>query len=544
MGLRFRQRIKVFPGVHLNVSLGGMSVSMGGPGATVNVGKGMRVRGTVGLPGTGLSYQGTLHPGAASSVLSPRNPSMPNEALEHPVWSDGDLDVPDPTEAEPQAFTGAPWTPPELMPVQNLIIEACQERQQLDEELVQLQQSVESAQAHLAQVDTWFGRWFFKQRIRSAQQTLQQAESAYEHVQALERKQGIPISWSVDEGLQRCFAQFNKDIQSMLNHAQGWHLLGITNKIGDNRAWLSSPMMSRARCTVGFGRPAFFAASTDPFLQSAACVTCDDGLALYFYPSFILVQRKDVFGLLPPEDLSISVDTLRVAEHDPAYAAVPADEYTWHYVNKNGTPDMRYTANPQVPLLDYHRLTLSAPQGLHETILLTDNAYAFASWMGVREWYESAHKYQALQEIPITPVQWSIRHEPDAIYFVAQQDGKELLGFGFTRHADQFWICLNTEPLGVGLNTECTFYFWLDGQRLELLNLPGITQRIGVDDAAFRVMPSTDGQDRAYMQQCLSNAKELVVLVENQQTPMVHLRFVVGNSSPYWQALQNLAVVA
>ncbi len=46
MGLRFRQRIKVFPGVHLNVSLGGMSVSLGTPGATINVGKGMRVRGT------------------------------------------------------------------------------------------------------------------------------------------------------------------------------------------------------------------------------------------------------------------------------------------------------------------------------------------------------------------------------------------------------------------------------------------------------------------------------------------------------------------
>lgn len=68
MGLRFRQRIKVFPGIHLNVSLGGLSVSMGGPGATVNVGKGMRVRGTVGLPGTGLSYQATLRPGTASSV--------------------------------------------------------------------------------------------------------------------------------------------------------------------------------------------------------------------------------------------------------------------------------------------------------------------------------------------------------------------------------------------------------------------------------------------------------------------------------------------
>lgn len=64
MGLRFRQRIKLSPGIHLNVALRGMGVSIGGPGATVSVDKSMRVLGTVGLPGTGLSYQATMHPGS------------------------------------------------------------------------------------------------------------------------------------------------------------------------------------------------------------------------------------------------------------------------------------------------------------------------------------------------------------------------------------------------------------------------------------------------------------------------------------------------
>lgn len=59
MPLRFRRRIKLLPGVHLNVSRSGISTSVGMRGASVTFGK----RGTytnVGLPGTGISWRGRL----------------------------------------------------------------------------------------------------------------------------------------------------------------------------------------------------------------------------------------------------------------------------------------------------------------------------------------------------------------------------------------------------------------------------------------------------------------------------------------------------
>lgn len=54
MALRFRRTISIIPGVRLNVSKTGVSVSAGVPGATVNVGKDGVTR-TIGIPGTGLS---------------------------------------------------------------------------------------------------------------------------------------------------------------------------------------------------------------------------------------------------------------------------------------------------------------------------------------------------------------------------------------------------------------------------------------------------------------------------------------------------------
>jgi hypothetical protein len=55
VGLRLFRRIKIAPGITLNVSKSGLSTSLGPRGAKVTIGRG-RVRKTVGLPGTGLFY--------------------------------------------------------------------------------------------------------------------------------------------------------------------------------------------------------------------------------------------------------------------------------------------------------------------------------------------------------------------------------------------------------------------------------------------------------------------------------------------------------
>jgi hypothetical protein len=57
MGLRFQKRIKIFPGVYINLSKSGVSASVGGKGATLNVGSTGRRIVTLGIPGTGLSYR-------------------------------------------------------------------------------------------------------------------------------------------------------------------------------------------------------------------------------------------------------------------------------------------------------------------------------------------------------------------------------------------------------------------------------------------------------------------------------------------------------
>jgi hypothetical protein len=55
MGFRFRKSIKIAPGIRLNISKRGQSLSIGGRGGTTNISK-RGIRQAFGIPGTGLSY--------------------------------------------------------------------------------------------------------------------------------------------------------------------------------------------------------------------------------------------------------------------------------------------------------------------------------------------------------------------------------------------------------------------------------------------------------------------------------------------------------
>ena len=55
MGLRFRKSVKILPGVKLNFSKSGTSVTVGKRGMSANFSS-RGIRNTVGIPGTGLSY--------------------------------------------------------------------------------------------------------------------------------------------------------------------------------------------------------------------------------------------------------------------------------------------------------------------------------------------------------------------------------------------------------------------------------------------------------------------------------------------------------
>lgn len=83
MSFRFQKRIKILPGLRLNVSKTGISWTVGRRGAGVTARDG-KLTGNVGLPGTGLSYRKRLDlPDSDPTIQDPQTPHQSSGA---PSW--------------------------------------------------------------------------------------------------------------------------------------------------------------------------------------------------------------------------------------------------------------------------------------------------------------------------------------------------------------------------------------------------------------------------------------------------------------------------
>jgi hypothetical protein len=84
MGFRFYRRLKIAPGLSVNLSRSGPSLSVGMRGAHVTVGKRGITR-TIGLPGSGLFWTSRtgLHSGYHSASLPMTSPAEQGAADRH-----------------------------------------------------------------------------------------------------------------------------------------------------------------------------------------------------------------------------------------------------------------------------------------------------------------------------------------------------------------------------------------------------------------------------------------------------------------------------
>ena len=85
---------------------------------------------------------------------------------------------------------------------------------------------------------------------------------------------------------------------------------------------------------------------------------------LLFLPDFLFVAQGKSAGLVPYEQLGAEASTFELVER-----AVPARDArrvgsTWQHTTKSGAPDRRYRHNPEFPVVQYGRLTMTAPGGL------------------------------------------------------------------------------------------------------------------------------------------------------------------------------------
>lgn len=120
----------------------------------------------------------------------------------------------------------------------------------------------------------------------------------------------------------------------------------------------ASTLISRAAAAVDLSGPK--ALVTNIAVPSVA----SGGHSLHFLPDRMLVRDGRKFASVSYAALETQVVRHRFIETKRVPRDARQVDTTWRYVNVKGGPDRRFKDNPQLPVMLYGRITLTAPRGL------------------------------------------------------------------------------------------------------------------------------------------------------------------------------------
>ena len=116
---------------------------------------------------------------------------------------------------------------------------------------------------------------------------------------------------------------------------------------------------------------------------------------LLFLPDRLLVREGGRLAALPYEHIAAAASETRFIEE----GAVPRDAQqigtTWRYVCKDGTPDLRFRDNRQIPILRYGEVAISSAHGVRIVFQVSRPEAAF----------RAAHALNTLAELARRPLQ-------------------------------------------------------------------------------------------------------------------------------------------
>lgn len=337
--LRFHKSFSLIPGVRINLSKSGPSLSFGPRGLHYTIGP-AGSRTTLGIPGTGLSWTSS-HSSSRGSKGNSRRPIVP---MVSPIEEGGIVtliqSVPIETLAASSTNEIASNISKNLAAWQNI-------KFLLNSAAIALIVLIffvsKSAFLIFGAVVAWFVATGYARQSRvsvlnyelsdESKQKFSQLTRAFEELSACARVWQVP--------LEKAQSDWKRNA-------------GATNELKRQIVSLGQGLPELISCELSF-----------PYIQ------LNNG-SLYFAPDALLFVSGSSIAALPYSEATISVSPQRFIEDE----AVPADtktiDYTWKFVNKDGGPDKRFSNNVRLPVCLYGKIDFRSSGGLNERILCSN----------------------------------------------------------------------------------------------------------------------------------------------------------------------------
>jgi Protein of unknown function (DUF4236) len=405
VSLRFLRRVSILPGVRLNFSRSGVSTTIGIRGAHVTLGGRYGATANLGIPGSGLSLRVPLK---SSQPTHGQSPSLPADivpsAPTYPSVQAPALQKPAPQMTPIQSDAVGNITTSGLTALRELISNAMQQRREAEaavskattllaeweRALADAQQRRNRAEQRHAKLAASFFRRFRKgaiaaaqveveQRTREIEQAAGNVGKARAYKEATEHRRDE--LW-VDTDLSLsgpAYAAWNRLAEAFtaLSRSEGiWDVTAYREKrAGDERS-VATKVIDR--------KPVQLTTAELPIIhtkQDALRWHNSNGGDLFIYPGFLIVfQDEHDFAMLDSNEVQCNFQPRRYEEWERAPSDSKHVGVAWRYSNRDGSPDRRYSNNPQMPVLLYAEVAWKSASGLAEEYLFS-NAQAAATFV-------------------------------------------------------------------------------------------------------------------------------------------------------------------
>lgn len=345
----FRRRIKIIPGVRLNFSRGGISTSVGIRGANFTFSKDGTYLNT-GIPGTGIykrqkiSSSSKLRNNLVGEENNNLNPQPITEQIDN-IFS-----------VEPDKITSQ-----NMEGVKQSIIDAHNQRKELAVDIKKVKKDLALSKIKLFLVYLFIIGFIYKKITEEIKKNIISQKEAILELEKQINESYVQLDAEFDSESLNKYEKVFESFKELMGIEKIWDI--TREEENDKTKTRSSASRAIVRKEIKIGLKDL---EDIKYSKQSLCFSNANGADLYFYPSFIVMQGKDSFGVLGLDEIKFNFNSAKLVEQEKVPKDSEIIEYTWFKVNKNGQPDKRFKDNYQIPVVKYGVINLKTNNGLNE----------------------------------------------------------------------------------------------------------------------------------------------------------------------------------
>lgn len=367
--MRFRKRVKVFPGFSLNFSKSGISSTVGVRGASINFSK----KGTylnTGIPGTGFYDRQKI----GGNNNTSNSFTVPQPAFENTLINQKEILIGEIKSSDTKDLTST-----NLVELKETLLEVYNDRIELRKEIQETYRKLKNAKTiHIVSCIFLIG--FV---IKSFKEKINEQEEYLNDIQNQLSNSFVDIDINFDKEFADKYNQTVDSYKSLLTSQVIWDITSSHQQDMKLTRSAASSVITRQPVNFKFNNIDIIKSTYEAFHFENK-----NGGDLYIYPAFVIIlnNRKE-FALIDIKEFETVFSQQQFIEQEKIPSDTKIIDKTWLKVNKNGTPDKRFTGNYEIPIVSYGEINVSSKSGLNET-------YAFSNYEKSEEFVRIFNEYR------------------------------------------------------------------------------------------------------------------------------------------------------